>query len=141
LGSFNIVSFDLQNYTFKQISATTRFNIDSSTLALMHMSENPGDDRVTSQSGYTSSKNKKDNWIASDVVSGVSKGIYTQVGLEALFFHELGNMVANLLGQGIKSGNSNDPTGDRDKGQEFENCLYGGRVGLRTGRLGNSREL
>jgi hypothetical protein len=61
--------------------------------------------------------------------------------IAALYFHEMGNMIASLLGQGIRSGNRNDPTGDPDKGQQFENCLFGGRVGLRTGRIGTNREL
>ena len=99
-----------------------------------------GDKSIPHQSGFTSgAKGSSTNYIAIEVVRGSLDGNYTNVGIDALFIHEMGNLIANQLGIGVDSGKQ-DPTKDTDYGQQLENCVFGGRVGLRTGRLGNERE-
>ena len=67
-------------------------------------------------------------------------------GLTALYIHEMGNMNGNRLqmnkwDDGYTSENAQDGTGDADVGQTLEDCVFGGRVGLRSGRIGPHREL
>lgn len=79
-------------------------------------------------------------------MAGAVKDFSTDVGFRALYIHESGNMIANLLGilgwaKGHGDENSAFGVNDPDIGQTLENCVFGGRVGLRTGRLGPEREV
>ena len=94
----------------------------------------------TAQSGATIDGSPSANWVASDVASNRQR--YTDIGVFALYVHELGNLIASQLGIADRwNRNPNDPTDDPDIGQALENCVFGGRVGLRSGRVGNNREL
>ena len=74
---------------------------------------------------------------------------FSEVAKFALFVHELGNALA---GQRYLNGTSKTKMGDYgkqnrklgisdpDAGAALEACVYGGIVGLRTGRIGTSRE-
>ncbi|MEK6280524.1 MAG: hypothetical protein AABN95_09255 [Acidobacteriota bacterium] len=59
--------------------------------------------------------------------------------------HELGNALGAALGLpdpfgGYAAQNSARGIGDPDVGAAFENCVFGGLVGLRSGRVGSRRE-
>lgn len=103
-----------------------------------------GEPRKAHQSGLTLGRYPTNNFIASDVAG--NRKLYTDVGVLAVFIHELGNSIAIQLmpgqetafkGYGLNGINDND----RDYGTNLEACVFGGIVGLRTGRVGSNREL
>ncbi len=139
-GSFTIEALGSStNFTVRSMSGKTDWTRTAHQLGKDYTLENRNDVYRT-QAGFTSAATTSTNYIALEVVRGLNDRTYTKVGVDALFIHEMGNLIGNLLGIGVKSGTS-DPTGDPDYGQKLENCVFGGRVGLRTGRLGISREL
>lgn len=119
----------------------------AASLAGMYNRENPGRQRYLDQSGYTSSNNTQRNWIARDVASNYND-YPADNGFLGLFIHEMGNQIANQLGLNnwdTKFASEMAKLGikDGDYGAALESCSFGnkGIVGLRTGRLGPSREL
>jgi hypothetical protein len=149
--SFNLIAHNGPSTSFSvgPLSSRTLINRSSEELAdISSTKANP----LTNQSGYTAADNPRDNWIASDVANN-SK--YKDNAVYALFIHETGNQIANII-QGLHGiedrnkdwwrnyGNENANfygVNDPDIGQKLENCVFGGRVGLQTGRLGPNREL
>ena len=125
-------------------SFNTFFNRSETDLARSYnATRSPGSKRYEAQSGFTSGENLSINWIASDVLKIPNLSI---TGLTALYIHEMGNMIGNRLqmnewDDGYTSENAQDGTGDADVGQTLEDCVFGGRVGLRSGRIGPNREL
>ncbi|MCW5961699.1 MAG: RHS repeat protein [Pyrinomonadaceae bacterium] len=125
-----------------EISATTWFTQTGAAIAALQNAESGT--TFVAQSGYTSPRSTDVNWIAKEVAENSAK--YKDVGFRALFIHEMGNMIANII---RRNGWSNDHgvdnskffgVNDPDIGQKLENCVFGGRVGLQSGRLGLSRE-
>jgi hypothetical protein len=119
---------------------TTKFDRTGEDLATLYNNENGGV-RFLTQSGYTTKRRKDFNWIAKEVLE--SK--YTLIGFQALYLHELGNMIANVFNMpnwedSYGAENTKYGTDDPDIGQKLENCIFGGRVGLQSGRIGPSRE-
>ncbi len=126
------------------LSTTTNvLNKDSKSLGVaMNNTLDPSERTNQIQSGLTLGSYPTTNWIASDIAS--NSAAFTNVGLSALFIHELGNSLAvQLIGKsaftdyGINGLNNND----KDYGTNLENCVFGGIVGLRSGRVGSNREL
>lgn len=108
------------------------------------------------ESGLTLGTNPSENFVASDV-AGNNK--ISDIAVFALFIHELGNSIAgqrykNSLKRNSKEHGKNLKqigeyqeyakkygTGKHtDAGVALEGCVFGGIVGLRSGRVGNSRE-
>jgi hypothetical protein len=105
------------------------------------------------ESGLTLVRSPLNNDVASDVVTNSN---FSAIALEALYAHEVGNAIAfekykddytratgeerDKMGNPLMSSSPPTAQGDRDPGVAFERCLYGGIVGLRSGRIGNSRE-
>jgi hypothetical protein len=96
-----------------------------------------------SNSGATFNYNPKYNFVASDVASDST---YKDIGVFGVFIHE----VADSLGDqyplkdpygGYAKQNAAHGIGDPDVGAAFETCVFGGLVGLQTGRVGSRREL
>ena len=127
-----------------QLTTNTSISYNSSTLADIY---NRATDRNFGiQSGVTLAENGKGatpkaNWIASDIASDSKK--YSEIGVQALFIHELGNSIAGQLlggtafsGFGVNGYNNKDT----DFGTNLEVCVFGKIVGLKTGRLGTKRE-
>jgi hypothetical protein len=103
------------------------------------------------QSGYVIGSRPRDAYIASDIVEGVRLGAYKSVGLQALQIHELGNALGFLSHSGAWKANVPQRWNNRriaigikkdhdDSGAAFETCVFGGFVGLISGRIGNNRE-
>jgi len=62
-----------------------------------------------------------------------------------LFVHEVGNSLGDIVGLpdpygGYAAQNSARGIADPDVGAAFETCVFGGLVGLRSGRVGSRRE-
>jgi hypothetical protein len=94
------------------------------------------------QSGATFASNPRNNFIASDVASNPRN---TSIGLFGLYTHELGNALGAAVGLpdpfgGYAAQNSARGISDPDVGAAFESCVFGGLVGLRSGRVGSRRE-
>jgi len=94
------------------------------------------------QSGATFGSSPNSNFIASDVASD-SRNL--NIGLFGLFIHELGNSLGKISGladpfNGFAQQNSKLGIKDPDVGAAFESCVFGGLVGLRSGRVGSRRE-
>ena len=115
---------------------------DSRDLAVFYNNTlEPGQQRYSNQSGFTLYERPKTNWIATDV--GSNTKLYTNIGVLGLFIHELGNSIGvQLWGKsainsfGLNGLNNND----KDFGTNLENCVFGGIVGLRSGKVGSNRE-
>lgn len=94
------------------------------------------------QSGGTFSYYPQRNFVASDVASNA---LNKDIGVLALFIHELGNSIGDQYGladpyTGYAKKNAKHGIADPDVGAAFETCAFGGLVGLRTGRVGSHRE-
>jgi RHS repeat-associated protein len=97
------------------------------------------------ESGMVLRTNPKQGYIANDVAKDPKN---TDIALLALFIHELGNSLGSQLKlknpfSGYGAENKKYGISDPDIGAKFENCVFGnkGIVGLKSGRLGGSREL
>jgi hypothetical protein len=101
---------------------------------------NVGDGRP--QSGGTFSYNPKRNFVASDVASNP---LNKDIGVFGLFVHEVANSIGDQYDLadpygGYGKQNAKHGIADPDVGAAFETCVFGGLVGLRTGRVGSHRE-
>ncbi|MGH9877785.1 MAG: hypothetical protein ACRD5H_09115 [Nitrososphaerales archaeon] len=76
--------------------------------------------------------------------------IYKEIGLFALQIHEVGNTLANtkfldvdesLAPQRWRDARRRVGIADEDVGAAFETCVFGGLVGLVSGKVGDKREL
>ncbi|MGE3466579.1 MAG: hypothetical protein AB7J13_06565 [Pyrinomonadaceae bacterium] len=139
------IALDYRGFQFigtldgKSINVFTRFDKDSVELGL-DLKHSRGARDSTPQSGLTLGNYPSNNNIASDVWNNPN---YIGIGKFALFIHELGNALA-----GLRFFNKTDRRtigdyswgGHDDAGAVFEACVFGGIVGLRSGRIGTSRE-
>jgi YD repeat-containing protein len=133
-------------------AVTTSINRNSSALAQDLNRANNTPHHWSAQSGLTlgddfimggSVVRSGLNYVASDVVAD-SK--YGDIGVFGLYIHELGNALGVETGidnpfgayaeENAKHGIKDDP----DVGAAFEQCVFGGIVGLSSGRVGTSRE-
>ncbi len=127
-------------------SVVTNINRHSTVLAqdLNRANNTPG--RWITQSGISLASDVYGRWgvnyIASDVAANP---IYLDIGVLAAYVHELGNTLGVETGMpdpygGYAAENAKFGVSDPDVGAAFERCVFGGLVGLRTGRLGSNRE-
>jgi hypothetical protein len=118
---------------------------DSTVLGLDLHSWGVGDG--SPNSGATWGAHPENNRIASDIVSNSN---VPYIAKFALFIHELGNSLAGLRYLNKKSKKKIGDYADKidkklgitdpDAGAAFKTCIFGGIVGVRTGRVGRSRE-
>jgi hypothetical protein len=143
-GSFVGTYYDSSSIEAGSKSISVNTSIERHSRALAGDLNKATGDNWKNQSGITLRNSPGLNWIASNVANGAE---YSDVGVLALWVHELGNALAVQMEiskpfSGYAEENARvGVTDDADFGQTLETCVFGGRVGLRSGRLGSSREL
>jgi hypothetical protein len=93
-------------------------------------------------SGATFNYYPQRNYVARDVASDIRN---TDIGVFGVFIHETANAIGDLYGladpySGYGKQNARRGIVDPDVGAAFETCVFGGLVGLQSGRVGSSRE-
>ncbi|MDX2044729.1 MAG: hypothetical protein SF097_26195, partial [Acidobacteriota bacterium] len=131
----------------KKGTQTHEVNINTTSRSAKELGEQlkalgVGDGRPNSGAFFKS--DQKTGYVASDVVRDNG---YKYVGVLGVAIHELGNLlamqttVANPY-SGYKTKTARgENISDPDAGAAFETCVFGGLVGLQSGRVGNKREL
>jgi hypothetical protein len=145
-GSFKGVANGVPGHIYTVI---TKIDRNSTTLA-QDLNRANAQNGVAShwrtQSGVTLENDFKEwfgvNFIASDVAADPGN---LDIGLLGLYVHELGNGLGVETGMddpfgGYAAENAKFSISDPDVGAAFERCVFGGIVGLRTGRVGSNRE-
>lgn len=127
-------------------TVVTNINKNSVTLAQDLNRANGTPNYWATQSGLTLGDDFKGGfgvtYIASDVAADPKN---LDIGLLGIYVHELGNGLGAETGMddpfgGYASENAKFGISDPDVGAAFERCVFGGLVGLRTGRVGSHRE-
>jgi hypothetical protein len=129
-------------------AVTTSINRNSAALAQDLNRANNTPHKWAAQSGLTLADDFMGrsglNYVASDVVADSN---FVDIGVFGLYVHELGNALGVETGMDTPFGAYAEAnaakygvTDDPDVGVAFEGCVFGGIVGLRTGRVGSHRE-
>lgn len=133
-------------------SVITKIDRNSATLAQQLNRANGTPNYWATQSGLTLGTDFMDsngnavrygvNFVASDVAADPKN---LDIGLFGLYIHEVGNALGAETGMDDPFGayaahNAKFGVSDPDVGAAFEICVFGGLVGLRTGRIGSHRE-
>ncbi len=126
----------------QQIISRTETNAYDS-IALGQMLKTIGVGDGGPNSGATFNYYPQRNYIARNVASDPG---YTDIGVFGVFTHELANSVGEQYAltdpfSGYAKQNAKYGIVDPDVGAAFETCVFGGLVGLQTGRVGSAREL
>jgi YD repeat-containing protein len=133
-------------------SVITKIDRSSVTLARQLNTANNTPNYWFTQSGLTLGTDFSDangnavrygvNFVASDVAADPKN---LDIGLFGIYVHETGNALGAETGMDDPFGayaaeNAKHGVSDPDVGAAFERCVFGGLVGLRTGRIGSHRE-
>ena len=133
-------------------SVITKIDRSSATLAQQLNTANNTPNYWATQSGLTLGTDFSDangnavrygvNFVASDVAADPKN---LDIGLLGLYVHEVGNALGAQTGMDDPFGayaaeNAKHGVSHPDVGAAFERCVFGGLVGLRTGRIGSHRE-